>query len=184
MIGAVNRRFIMLLLILFVCMLLCSSCFASSITDDCIELPQSKVQEYVERLDLHVSEREPRNTNFDCFAVRKDQVFSIGYDEGGQRNHSEIGVYDASGSFLYTIVFDSVGSFDIMWEADTLLIYFYRGGLILALHEDGTCFAAYDSEDRYEVSERFKKTKRMTKTGIIMRYQQAKSNAQIRLDKL
>ena len=138
-----------------VLVVLCVSCFATSITDGCKELPQSQVQEIVERIEMHVTDREPRKTNFDCFAIRQDQYFAIGYNEGLQRNHDEIAVYDASGRFLYLIGFINEGSFSLMWEGDTLLVRFSRSGYIFSLDQNGECTAIYDSNDDYEITERF-----------------------------
>ena len=130
---------------------------ASSITDGCIELPESEVQEIIERREMHVTDREPRKTNFDCFAVREDQYYAIGYDAGFQRNHDEIAVFDASGRFLYSIHFTNDGSFSLMWEGDTLLVHMARSGYIYSLDQDGACVAIYDSEDDYEIGEHFRK---------------------------
>ena len=141
---------------LAVLVVLCVSCLAASITDGCEKLPESQVQEIVERIEMHVTDREPRKTNFVCFAVRQDHYFAIGYDTGFQRNYDEIAVFDASGRFLYTIIFDDNGSFSLMWEGDTLLIHFSRGGYIFLLDQNGVCTAIYDSNDNYEIEERFR----------------------------
>ena len=143
---------------LAVLVVLCVSCLAASITDGCEKLPESQVQEIVERIEMHVTDREPRKTNFDCFAIRQDQYFAIGYNQGLQRNHDEIAIYDASGRFLYSIGFFNEGSFSLMWEGNTLLVHCTRGGYIYSLEQDGVCTAIYDSDDDYEIQERFHKS--------------------------
>ena len=141
---------------------LCVSCLASSITDGCKELSQIKVQEIVERIEMHVTDREPRKTNFDCFAVRQDQYYAIGYNEGLQRNYDEIAVFDASGRFLYSIGFINEGSFSLMWEGDTLLVHHTRSGYVYKVDQNGACNAIFDSDDDYEISERFRKKSNVT----------------------
>ncbi len=137
---------------------LCISCFAASITDGCKELPQGRVQELLEDIcDWQVTDLEPRKTNYDCFAIRQDQYFALGYNAGCQRNRDEIAVFDASGRFLYSIVFENNGSFSLMWEGDTLLVHDTRSGYIFSLDQNGACTAIYDSDDDYEIAERFRK---------------------------
>ena len=143
---------------LAVLVVLCVSCLAASITDGCEKLPESQVQEIVERIEMHVTDREPRKTNFDCFAIRQDQYFAIGYNQGLQRNHDEIAIYDASGRFLYSIGFINEGSFSLMWEGDTLLVHHTRSGYIFLHDPNGECTAIYDSDDDYEIQERFHKS--------------------------
>ena len=147
---------------LAVLVVLCVSCLADSITDGCEKLPESKVQEIVELIEMHVTDLEPRKTSFICFAVRQDQYFAIGYDDGLLRNHDEIAIFDASGRFLYTIVFENSGSFSLMWEGDTLLVHHTRGGYIFLHDQNGECTAIFDSDDDYEIEERFRKNSNVT----------------------
>ena len=157
---------------LAVLVVLCVSCLAASITDGCEKLPESQVQEIVERIEMHVTDREPRKTNFDCFAIRQDQYFAIGYNQGLQRNHDEIAIYDASGRFLYSIGFFNEGSFSLMWEGNTLLVHCTRGGYIYSLEQDGVCTAIYDSDDDYEIQERFRKNSNVTLLNTDKTYEQ------------
>ena len=141
---------------------LCVSCLAASITDGCTELPQSRVQTILEDyVHWNVTEVKPRKTSFICFAVRQDQNYAIGYDDGLLRNQDEIAIFDASGNFLYTITFENSGSYSLMWEGETLLIRFSRSGYIYSVDQNGACTAIYDSDDDYEISERFSRYSRV-----------------------
>ena len=143
---------------LVILVVLCGSCLAASITDRCTELPQSRVRTILEDyVHWNVTDLKPRKTSFICFAVRQDQYFAIGYDAGLLRNQDEIAIFDASGNYLYTLVFENDGSYSLMWEGETLLIHFSRGGYIYSVDQNGACTAIYDSDDDYEISKRFSK---------------------------
>ena len=134
-------------LLLLVCVLIAPLCSAAAITEEYPELSQNEVREYIKSSEYQVDQKESRLSPIDCFAVREDQAYAVGYYAGGRRNSHRIAVYDRDNTHLYSISFEAHGAFDIAWEKDELLVYLYRGGCILDTSADGQCKTIFDAEN-------------------------------------
>lgn len=86
---------------------------------------ETDANNFLNRLDVEVLEKESFQHAIACFAVRDDGVFALGFDS---LDTHTVFVYDQAGSFQYGLRFQFPGSFGIFFSGENLSIYSPRSG--------------------------------------------------------
>lgn len=146
---SLNGKKVRFLLIPIVCLVLFSFLVlpgsAASIPDEYVERSPDEMQAFLDGIEFQIYKKEPKNMQIDCFSAQWNQNYAVGHYIGGRSNCNVIDFFRSDAEYLYSISFVTRGTYDIAWDQDDLLVYFFRGDLILILSSNGQCKKLYDA---------------------------------------
>ena len=102
---------------------------------------------FLSNVNISVLTEEPQKKTIKVFDINDDGRVAIGYNTSGRKS---IGVYTSDGTFQYAYEFNCSGDFGVEWDNDSLIIYFVRSNIAIAVDSEGEIKSALRIQDTLE----------------------------------
>lgn len=114
------------------------------------ELTSEERNHVLSHMIVRVIKEEPDKGLINCFDVNKDGMIAIGLETAAASEKHTICVYSNSGIFQYGYTFEDEGDYGIEWDGNNIIIFFYRGDLIVAVSPEGEILECLRAQDTVE----------------------------------
>ncbi len=100
------------------------------------EMPQNQKENFLNNVAITLITEEPQKRPVKCFSVNEGGLIALGSDNRSY-DDCKVCVYTDKGVFLYGYEFNCLGSFYLEFSGDTVIIYFVRSDVVVAVDSAG-----------------------------------------------
>lgn len=123
--------------IILICVILScltANALAANVGFSVEDLTEQEVSTFIKNIALSLFHEETEKMPVNCFDVNDNGEIAVGYESFENKT---VCVYSSDGAFQYGYTFKCEGSFGIEFGTDSLMIYFVRSSVSIAVNDAG-----------------------------------------------